>query len=324
MSSLGSKKYIGVIRGGPSPEYETSLKTGKRILSLDLPDFEWKDVFIDRHGVWHMDGVARKATSVLSRVDGFFNALHGNYGEDGGVQEILDAFGVPYTGSGRVASAISARKDLTLDLCTYYGIKVPLTLMLREGDPRDDLISFSRKTSFPLIVKPASAGSSLGVNIANSKDELNVATDEAFKYSSAVLIQEYIKGREASCGVVEGLRGEKLYPLLPVEMTSHFTEFFEREDNEYYGKTLKRCPGKFSADTKMNIQNLAKEVHDKVGLRHYSCSDFVVSDNGDIFFLETDSLPHLTDDSVFSLELEASGISFEEFVRSLFGRVFNT
>ncbi|MGM0628958.1 MAG: D-alanine--D-alanine ligase family protein [Patescibacteria group bacterium] len=323
MSSLGSKKYIGVIRGGPSPEYESSLKTGKRVLSLDLPGFEWKDVFIDRHGVWHLDGVARKATSILSRVDGFFNALHGNYGEDGGVQEILDAFGVPYTGSGRVASAISARKDLTLDLCTYYGIKVPLTLMLREGDSREDIISFSKSAPFPLIVKPASAGSSLGINIANSKDELNSATNEAFKYSSAVLIQEYIEGREVSCGVIEGLREEKHYPLLPVETVSHFSEFFEREDSEYCGKTFKRCPGKFGVDVNMNIQNLTQEIHEKVGLRHYSCSDFVVSDSGDIFFLETDSLPLLTEDSVFSLELEASGISFEEFIVALFRRVFN-
>ena len=321
MDLWGSRKRVGVIRGGPSPEYDVSLKTGGRILSLNVRSCEWRDIFIDRHGVWYLDGMARKATSILSSVDGVFNALHGEYGENGEIQGLLDSFGVPYTGSGRMASAISARKDLTIDRCMEEEIQIPTTLMVREGDSRDGVISFSRRSSFPFVVKPVSAGSSLGINIASSEEELNASVDESFKYSSAVLVQEYIEGREASCGVIEGIREERLYPLLPVETVPHFSNFFEKEDG-YTDKTFKRCPGKFSSEEKSKLQNIAATVHQLLGLRHYSCSDFVVSRERGIFFLETNSLPVLTENSVFSLELEASGISMEEFVAHLLKKIF--
>lgn len=323
MDLWGSRKRVGVIRGGPSPEYEISLKTGSRVLSLDIQSCDWRDIFIDRHGVWHLDGMARKASSVLSSVDGVFNALHGNYGENGEIQEMLDSFGVPYTGSGRIASAVSARKDLTLDRCVSQGIQVPITLLVREGDPRDSVLSFSRRSSFPLVVKPVSAGSSVGINIASSEEELNASVDESFKYSSAVLVQEYIEGKEASCGVIEGFRNEKLYPLLPAETVPHFSNFFEGQNiSGYNHKTFKRCPGKFGAEDRSTLQRLASTVHQLLGLRHYSCSDFVVSPDRGVFFLEINSLPALNGDSVFSLELEASGISMEEFVGGLLKKIF--
>ncbi len=321
MRSPVFKKRIGVVRGGPSPEYEVSLKTGKRILQLDIPGYEWRDLFIDRHGVWYLNGVAKKPSSVLNNVDGIFNALHGTYGEDGGIQEILDIFGIPYTGSGRVASALAMRKDLSLNSCAKEGIQIPMTLLVREGNVRDDILLFAKKVSFPLVVKPVSSGSSVGVSIASSEDELKAAVEFAFKFGPAVLIQEFIEGREATCGVIENFREEKLYSLFPVEIVPHFSNFFDY-DEKYGGKTMEYCPGNFSEEEKRKIQENAGLIHRALGLRHYSRSDFVVNPERGVFMLEVNTLPGLTETSLFPLELEASGISFEEFVSHLLSDIF--
>ncbi len=322
MSSSGFKKRVGVLRGGPSPEYEVSLKTGKKILSLDIPGYEWRDIFIDKHGVWHLDGLAKKPFSVLSGVDGVFNALHGTYGEDGYVQELLDTYQIPYTGSGRVASALAMRKDLALNCCVEQGIQIPASLLVREGDSREDVVSFYGKFSPPLIVKPVSAGSSVGIFLVSSEEELNGAIDEAFKFSSAVLVQEFIEGREATCGVIERFRGESVYPLFSVEIVPHFSNFFDYEE-KYGGKTFERCPGNFSKEENLEIQRIAKLMHSSLGLRHYSRSDFVVCPERGVFFLEVNSLPGLTETSLFPLELDASGIKFEEFVKNVLDGIFN-
>ncbi len=321
MRSSGFKKRIGVARGGPSPEYEVSLKTGKRVLSLEIPGYEWRDLFIDKHGVWYLNGVAKKPSSVLNNIDGVFNALHGTYGEDGGIQEMLDIFGIPYTGSGRVASALAMRKDLSLNSCTKEGIQIPMTLLVREGNTRDDILLFSKKVSFPLVVKPVSSGSSVGVSLVSSEEELEAAVEYAFRYGPAVLIQEYIKGREATCGVIENFRGEEIYSLFPVEIVPHFSNFFDY-DEKYGGKTLEYCPGNFSKEEKKELQKNAALIHRSLGLRHYSRSDFVVNPERGVFMLEVNTLPGLTDTSLFLLELEASGISFEEFVSHILDGIF--
>lgn len=321
MKSSGLRKIIGVIRGGPSSEYEVSLRTGKKILSVEVPGYEWKDLFIDRHGVWYLNGLAQRPASVLNNVDGVFNALHGTYGEDGGVQEILDIFGVPYTGSGRVASALATRKDLSLNYCSDYNIKIPTSLLIREGDNRDAVFLFSEKVLFPLVVKPVSSGSSAGICLASSNEELSVAIENAFRFSSAVLVQEFIEGKEATCGVIEGLRGEEVYSLFPVEIVPNFSNFFDYEE-KYIDKAFKRCPANFSEDEKKEVQRLAVLIHNCLGLKHYSRSDFVITPDRGIFMLEVNTLPDLTENSLFTLELEASGISFEEFLLNLLDRVF--
>ncbi len=321
MSFSGLKKRIGVLRGGPSLEYDLSLKTGKKILSLDLLDHDFKDIFIDKHGVWYVDGVAKKPISILNNLDGVFNALHGSYGEDGSVQELLDTFSVPYTGSGRVASALANRKDLALNCCIEQGIKIPNSLLVREGDSREEVFYFYKKFPTPLVVKSVSAGSSVGIYLVSSKEELNSAIDEAFSLGPAVLVQEFIEGKEATCGVIDNFRNEKIYSLFPVETVSHLSGFFDdKKDQEY--KVYGKCPGNFSKEENAEIQKVAKLIHELLGLRHYSRSDFVVNPERGVFFLEVNSLPSLTEDSLFPLELEASGIKFEDFVEKILNDLF--
>ncbi|MFP4022452.1 MAG: ATP-grasp domain-containing protein [Candidatus Paceibacterota bacterium] len=317
MGFLNSKKRVGVIRGGPSPEYELSLKTGKRILSLNIPGCKWVDVFIDRHGVWHLDGLARRPSSVLNNLDAVFNALHGNYGEDGGIQDILETFGVPYTGSGKLSSALAMRKDMSLKYCGDSGVQTPLSFLIREGDTYKDASLFSQKIPFPQVIKPAASGSSEGIRIISSDEEFEEAINHAFKFSSAVLVQEFVEGKEATCGVIDGLRGYDHYPLFPVEMLLNFSERFDTEKGEAE-KEFGRCPGNFSREESFRLQELAVLIHQTLGLRHYSRSDFVVNSEKGIFFLEVNALPALAERSPFSLELEASGITFDEFIFTLF------
>jgi D-alanine-D-alanine ligase len=317
----GLRKTVGVLRGGPSSLYELSLKTGKKILSVEVPGYKWKDLFIDKHGVWYLDGLAKRPVDILNSVDGIFNALHGTYGEDGSVQEILDIFGVPYTGSGRVASALATRKDLSLNYCSGQDIKTPTSLLIREGDNRDGVFSFSEKVPFPLVVKPVSSSFSAGICLVSSNEELSIAIENAFRFSSAVLVQEFIEGKEATCGVVEGLRGEDKYSLFPVEIVPNFSNFFDYEE-KYIDKAFKRCPGNFSEEEKREIQRLAVLIHTCLGLRHYSRSDFVVTPRRGIYMLEVNALPDLMENSLFTLELEASGVSFEEFLQNILNRIF--
>ena len=321
MFRFGTKKYIGVVRGGPSPDYDLSLKTGQRILSLDVPGYEWKDILIDKYGVWHLEGLAQKPALVLDKVDGVFNALHGSYGEDGGIQEVLDIFGVPYTGSGRVASALAMRKDLTLKRSAEQGIKIPMSLLIREGDAYDDVVIFFEKLSTPLVVKPASSGSSIGVSIASSEEELKSAIKEAFNYSPAVMVEEYIEGKEATCGVIQNFRNRKYYPLFPVEIIPHLSNFFDNKEKRE-GKIFERCPGNFSADEKLLLQETAILVHKTLGLSQYSRMDFVVNPKEGIFLLEANSLPELTEKSLFSIELKSSGIFMEQFIKSILDDMF--
>ncbi len=316
---LSQKKRVGVVRGGPSAEYDVSLKTGARVLSLTIPGIEWKDILIDKHGMWYLNGVAQKPSTIFRNIDGIFNALHGTYGEDGSIQEILDTFAVPYTGSGRMASALAMRKDLSGKRCADSGIQVPFSLCVREGDAHTAVFHFVDRFPAPWVVKPAGTGSSVGVSLVYDKSELVNALEHAFEYGSAVLVEEYIEGKEATCGVIEGVRGEDLYPLFPVEIIPRDASFFDYSA-KYEGGTTERCPGNFSEEEKLKLQELALSAHQCLGLRHYSRSDFIIHPDRGIFLLEVNALPGLTEGSLLPLELDAAGISFEEFIESLVRR----
>jgi len=161
-------------------------------------------------------------------------------------------------------------------------------------------------------------GSSVGVSIAKSHRELLQGIGNAFEYSSKVLIEEYIRGREATCGVVDNFRGEKIYSLFPVEIIHPKDNPFFDYDAKYSGKTQEICPGNFSQRDKNEIQRIAKEVHSIMGLRDYSRSDFIVSPYG-IYFLEVNTLPGMSKESLLPKSLNAGGISTPSFLDHIVG-----
>jgi D-alanine-D-alanine ligase len=310
-----SKLRVGVLRGGPSSEYEVSLKTGAAILN-NLPEhYSGHDIFISRDGVWHKDGLARSPDRALKHIDVVFNGLHGEYGEDGKVQKLLDTLGVPYTGSGAFASAVGMNKALSKIAFEKHGIKTPFYTTVKNTDPLKEKIEYTFKHFvLPVVVKPSTTGSSVGVTIVRNFHNLEQAINKALTYSPTVLIEEYIQGKEATCGVVDHFRGEKAYSLLPVEIIQPVESDFFDYEAKYGGKSHEICPGRFSRSEMEEIQRLAKHVHHSLGLRHYSRTDMIVSPTRGVYVLEVNTLPGLTAQSLLPLSFEAVGTNFKDML----------
>ncbi len=311
-----SKLHVAVLRGGPSSEYDVSLATGATVLEhLPSERYQLIDILIDRAGVWHKNGVPVDPARILSRTDAVWNALHGEWGEDGGVQHLLDSFRVPYNGARTFASAVAMNKDLTKKFLKSSGIKTPYYKVLRRGEQnQQSLQEIWRAIPQPSVVKPLAAGSSVGVSIVRNFDELPEALTRAFRYGDRVLIEEYISGREATCGVVEGWRGEEVYALFPIEIVPSGEAGFFDYQAKYLDDTNCICPGRFSEEEKKEIQAAARLAHTTLNLRHYSRSDFIVSPTRGIYFLEVNTLPGLTSHSLVPKSLAAAGSTISEFL----------
>lgn len=310
------KIRVAVLRGGPSSEYEVSLKTGAAALAhIPRERFEPFDVFISRACVWHKNGLASAPEVILCNTDAVFNALHGEWGEDGGVQEVLDAFGARYTGSGRFASRLAMQKAFAKSVLEKYGVKTPVWRVLERGDAVDDIAAvLHRSFPQPSVIKPAGLGSSVGVSIVRTISEITDALARAFALSETTLVEEYIAGKEATVGVVEGFRGQELYSFLPIEIVPALGSSFFDYDAKYGGQSQEICPGRFTAEESTELQKVAAHVHRTLGLRHYSRSDFIIHPRRGIYFLEVNTLPGLTHESLLPKSLTAVGSSLSEFL----------
>ena len=313
------KINVGVLRGGPSSEYDVSLKTGGSVLK-NLPEEKYNihDIFISKDGEWHFRGMPFPPERIINQVDVVFNAMHGEYGEDGTVQQILDTFAVPYTGSNAFSSAICMNKLLTKQGIEPYGIDTPQYTIIEgsEDNLERDIFDIFRNFTQPSVIKPMVGGSSVGVTIANSFDELRDGVYKALGYSNRVLVEEYIHGREVTCGVVEDFRDEDFHALMPVEIVTKGKNSFFDYNAKYNGETDEICPANFDNIIKDEIQRLAIEAHKALGLNHYSRSDFIVSPRG-IYFLEVNTLPGLTTESLLPKSLEAGGTKLSDFLDHL-------
>jgi D-alanine-D-alanine ligase and related ATP-grasp enzymes len=324
--SHAHKIRVAVLRGGPSSEYDISLSTGDAVLK-NLPSrYEGVDVFISQDGIWHVHGIERSPAQALKHVDVAFLALHGQFGEDGKVQTILEHLGIPYTGSQAFPSALAMHKHHAKEAVKKLGHALAGTVKLawHKIFTRDEIrergihIIF-REIPHPSIVKPVAAGSSVGVSIVRSFHDLESALEAAFAHGDSVMIEELIEGREATCGVVDGFRGQNRYALLPVEIIPHKKSPFFDYAAKYHGQATEICPGSFDDVTKQAIQNAAVAVHESLGLRHYSRSDFIVHPKRGVFFLETNTLPGLTAESLFPKSIAAVGSTLPDFLDHIIG-----
>lgn len=314
------KIRVGVVRGGPSTEYEVSLKSGSAVLSTLREKFEDTyqpiDIFIDRDGYFHLDGVATELNDIVHRIDVIFNALHGAYGEDGKIQTFFEAHSIPFTGSGSLASAVGMNKTLTKNVFATHSIKTPMGREISQEEIKSDADKIVRQLfeSFhiPAIVKPTNGGSSVGTSIVRNYVDFKAAIEKAASQGDSVLIEEFIPGIETTCGVIEDFRSHILYALPPIEIRPK-TQFFDYEA-KYAGQSEEIVPAMYSHELKMQIEELAKKIHESLGLRHYSRSDFIIHPKRGIYALEVNTLPGLTDESLIPKALRAVGSSLHEFV----------
>ncbi len=230
-----------------------------------------------------------------------FLALHGEDGENGKIQAAFDLFGIRYTGSGCLGSALAMDKGISRFFFREAGVPVPDGRKMTKSERTDDLEETG--LSFPCIVKPCCGGSSIGVSIAHTKEEFKNALDAAFGLEDEVIIEEYIKGREFSVAVIEG-------KALPVIEMAPIEGFYDYKNKYKAGSTIETCPAEIPAETAERMQQIAVLAAETLGLDTYSRMDFMMSEAGEIYCLEANTLPGMTPTSLIPQEAQAAGMDF--------------
>ena len=245
---------------------------------------------------------------VCAMADIVFLALHGRTGEDGRVQATLDLLGIPYTGSGYLGSAIAMDKDLTKRVVAPLGVKTP-AWMLVESDGMD-IDAVCAQVTLPCVVKPDDSGSSIGVSIANDEQELRAALEAAAREGSRILIEQYIRGREVQIGIL----GDKALPSIEIIPAEGFYDY----RNKYQpGAAKEITPAEIPAETEQRLADAALTVFHALNLSAYSRADFILDAEGELWFLEINTLPGMTPTSLVPQEAAAVGISYSELCEQI-------
>ena len=288
--------------GGPSSEHDISLLTGRNVLKgLVEAGHYAHPVYIAESGNWFLGtrrGVAFDPVDVCGRFDVMFNATHGQYGEDGRLQQVFENCHVPFTGSGVAASALAMNKIISREIFMQAGLHVPRAIPIRADgfDPKKQMQEIHWMSAPPWVVKPASRGSSIGVSIAQTFPQLEEAISHAFSYDKNILVEEYIQGREITSGVLENFGGERHYALHPLEIIPPDGQLSYYQA-KYDGST-KEVPAPFYGEMLRQIRSTAVTAHTILGCRHYSHTDMIIRGTK-IYDLELNTLPGRTSESLF-------------------------
>jgi len=295
---------VAVVMGGTSTEREISIASGSNVLrALDKLGYPARSLDFDKNFI---ENIRELAPDVV------FNALHGPGGEDGTIQGVLEWLGLPYTGSGILACALAMDKHVTKKILSAEGLPTPNWDAYDLGDGALPLLPGS--LDLPLVVKPRNEGSSTGVTLVKTHEQWTQAMIVASTrtHNAQVLAEEYIAGREFSCGIL----GDEALPV--VEITSG-DDFLTYDAKYTPGGSRHLCPAPIDDDLAARIKMLALTVHRLIGLRDYSRTDFILSKEGRPYILEVNALPGMTQNSLIPDEAAVAGISYEALVDRLVG-----
>lgn len=234
--------------------------------------------------------------TICQSADIVFMALHGENGEDGRIQACFDLMGITYTGTDYMSSAVCMNKGLSKDIFACYGIPTPQGIRLKKGEEK-------KAIPFPCIVKTCCGGSSVGVCIAHREEEYEDALKEAFRYGDEVIVEQYIKGREFSVGVIDGR-------ALPVIEIAPLTGFYDYKNKYQAGSTVETCPALIPREKTEEMQGYAEAAFRALRLKNYARVDFMMGEKGDIYCLEANTLPGMTPTSLLPQEAAAEGMDF--------------
>jgi D-alanine-D-alanine ligase len=276
-----NKLRVGVMRGGLGGEYYVSLKTGGSVLaSLPRDRYELHDILITNTGEWHLDGVPTVPAKLLQHIDVIFNALHGEFGEDGKVQKILEHFNIPYTGSAPIPSAIGMNKELAKKYFRAVGIKVPHGVAVSRGEEVSEVLGrIKAEIPGPYVVKPLTGGSSIGLSLARNDKELIAGIEKALTYAERALVEEYVRGREVTLGVIDAKEGSRAYATPPLEILLPENAVFDY-DQKYRNLTHPIGPARLQDKERQALEEAALLAHMHLGVRHYARYDFVLTEEG--------------------------------------------
>jgi D-alanine-D-alanine ligase len=322
---VSRRTRVAVLLGGRSSEHDISLASARSVLeALDPERYETVTVEIGRDGRWELgsgsDGGSvaetlpvptEKVPATLGEVDVVFPVLHGPFGEDGTVQGLLELAGVPYVGAGVLGSALAMDKDVFKAVMRDRGIPVTRNITLRQGQAPENPFGY------PVFVKPARLGSSVGISKVGSAEELPAAVELAFRHDEKVLVEEFVDGIEVECGV---LGNEEPLASLPGEIVSHG---FDGAD--WYDFSAKYAEGGMDLVVPPRLEQKTIERVQELAVRSFvagECEgmarvDFFVRDDGEVLLNELNTIPGFTATSVYAKLFEASGIPYAELVDRL-------
>ncbi len=287
---------IGVLMAGPSTEKKISLKSGHAVCeALKKSGFHVVPVIIKTDKIEDNIRLLR-----LKKIDCAFIALHGRFGEDGGIQKILQKLKIPYTGSGVKASYLAMDKISSRKIFKKYGLKVPRSKVLKRdaynGIKLGDL-------NLPLVVKPATHGSSIGLSIVGRPEDIPRAIKHAFKFDKRIIIEEYIKGRELTVGILE----EQVMPVVEI-IPKH--AFFDYQAKYRKGLTDYIVPAKLNTAVALSVKQAGLAAHRLLGCFGCSRVDIILDEKNEPFILEVNTIPGLTSTSLLPKAAKKIGIDF--------------
>jgi len=289
-------RKIGVLLGGLSSERDVSLRTGEAVLAaLRERGHDVTPIYVDRD----VDVALRQ-----EQIDVAFVALHGRWGEDGSIQGMLEMLGIPYTGSDVLASALAMHKGKAKELFRLNNLPTPAYYTLTVSDSID-LAGVHGDFGFPCVVKPIREGSSVGVTICHSLDELGPAVERALCFDDEVLVERFITGKEVSVAILDE-RALGAVEIAPREGFYDYANKYTRGATDYY------VPPRLSPERYRGVLAQALRAHTALGCRGATRVDMMVSDSGNEFILEVNTVPGLTPTSLLPKIADAAGISFGE------------
>ena len=296
MSTMGGFGKVAVLMGGRSAEREISLKSGGMVLAA------LKRKGVDAHAFDPRDqGIEHLLAQRFARV---FIALHGRFGEDGTVQGALEYLGLPYTGSGVMASALAMDKWRTKLAWLASGIPTPVYELLTADSNAADVVA---RLGLPLMVKPAHEGSSIGITKVDSVEKLAVAYELAAKLDDTVIAEQFIAGREITAAIL----GDEALPLVRIEAPQGNYDYH----NKYFGNETKyHCPSGLPAALEKQIQRQALAAFRVIGCRGWGRLDVMLDAEDRPWFLEVNTIPGMTDHSLVPMAARESGIAFDDLV----------
>ena len=302
MNQMRNRK-IGVLMGGLSTEKTVSMDTGHAVLAaLRNRGFDAISIFVDRD----VDLAVRQHA-----IDVAFIALHGRYGEDGCIQGLLETLGIPYTGSDVLASALAMNKVKAKQLFRLHNLPTPPYYVLTE-DQLPDLDVYHGDFGFPAVVKPVSEGSSVGVEIVSDFERLEAACERAFRFDSEVLIERFVSGREVSVAIV----GDRPLGAVEVEPREGFYDYSAKYTR---GETSYHIPPRVSPERYRGVLTQAMLAHQALGCSGATRVDLIVSESGNEYLLEVNTLPGMTPQSLLPRIAASVGLTFDDLVEAILG-----
>lgn len=294
---------VALIAGGRSSEREVSLKGAQAVKkALEALGHRWE--FFDP---------ATDLLALMQRAKEFdcaFLVVHGPGGEDGTLQGFLDSIGLPYQGAGVLGSALAMHKGLAKQLYRLAGLKVPEGRSFTKEESFEKARDFAKSLGYPVVVKPATQGSSIGLTIVKQEKDLSEALEKAYAVDNEILIEEYLKGREITVGILDDK------PLPVVEIIPKSSETFDYTTKYTPGLAEEICPAPIGEELTKKAQNYGLIAHNCLKLRHYSRTDMIIKDQ-ELYVLETNTIPGMTETSLLPLAAKVAGYTFESLIQKL-------